>query len=201
MWKKINSWSSKCLSKAGREVLIKYVLQSIPTYFLSLFTLPSSLCDEIEKMMNSFWWGHSGAQSKGIHWMSWDRLSMHKKDGGMGFKSLGTFNLAMLGKQGWRIMTNPQTLIARMYKARYFLHSNFFEAPLVHKPSFVWRSICNAKFILRAGSRWKIGDGSSIPIWNNNWLVGNGYLTLQNHGSTPFDNLKVSDCIIPEDKA
>ena len=87
VWKKINSWSSKYLSKAGREVLIKSVLQSIPTYFMSLFTLPSSLCDEIEKMMNSFWWGHSGAQKKGIHWMSWDRLSMHKNDGGMGFKN------------------------------------------------------------------------------------------------------------------
>ncbi|KEH22549.1 hypothetical protein MTR_7g053400 [Medicago truncatula] len=73
--------------------------------------------------------------------------------------------------KGWRIMTNPLTLIARMYK-----------------------------FILKAGSKWKIGDGSSIPIWNNNWIVGNGYLTLQNHGSTPFDNLKVSDCIILEAK-
>jgi hypothetical protein len=72
VWKKINSWSSKSLSKAGREVLIKSVLQSIPTYFMSIFTIPSSLCDEIEKMMNSFWWGHSGSTNKGIHWLSWD---------------------------------------------------------------------------------------------------------------------------------
>ena len=201
VWKKINSWSSKCLSKAGREVLIKSVLQSIPTYFMSLLTLLSSLCDDIEKTMNSFWWGHSGAQSKGIHWMSWDKLSMHKKDGGMGFKSLGTFNLVMLGKQGWRILTNPHTLIARMFKARYFPNSNFFKATLGHKLSYVWRSICNAKFILKAGRRWKIGDGSLIPIWNNNWIAGNGYLTLQNQGPTPIDNLKVSDCILPEEKA
>jgi len=54
IWKKINSWSSKSLSKAGREVLIKYVLRSIPTYFTSLFILPVSLCDGIERMMNSF---------------------------------------------------------------------------------------------------------------------------------------------------
>ena len=126
VWKKINSWNSKCLSKAGREVLIKSVLQSIPTYFMSLFTLPSSLCDEIEKMMNSLWWGHSGSHRKGIHWMSWDKLSMHKKDGGMSFKSLGTFNLAMLGKQGWRILSKPDTLITRMYKARYFPRCSFF---------------------------------------------------------------------------
>ncbi|GAU30093.1 hypothetical protein TSUD_38890 [Trifolium subterraneum] len=105
VWKKINSWSSKSLSKAGRKVLIKSVLQSIPTYFMSIFTIPSSLCDEIEKMMNSFWWGQSGARNKGIHWMSWERLSMHKNDGGMDFKSLHAFNLAILGKQGnrWRI--------------------------------------------------------------------------------------------------
>jgi hypothetical protein len=67
VWKKINSWSSKSLSKAGREILIKSVLQSIPTYFMSIFTKPSSLCGEIEKMMNSFWWGQSGARNKGIH--------------------------------------------------------------------------------------------------------------------------------------
>jgi len=95
IWKRINSWSSKNLSKAGREVLIKSVLQSIPTYFMSIFSLPSTLCDEIEKMLNSFWWGHSGAQNKGIHWLSLDKLSMHKKDGGLSFKSLHVFNLAM----------------------------------------------------------------------------------------------------------
>jgi len=53
------SWSSKSLLKVGREVLIKYVFQSIPTYFMSLFTLHVSLCDEIERRRNSFWWGHS----------------------------------------------------------------------------------------------------------------------------------------------
>jgi hypothetical protein len=41
---------------------------------MSIFTMPSSLCDEIEKMMNSFWWGHSGTHNKGINWMSWESL-------------------------------------------------------------------------------------------------------------------------------
>jgi hypothetical protein len=100
IWKKINSWSSKCLSKAGREVLIKSVLQSIPTYFMSIFQIPSSLCDEIEKMMNFFWWGHFGSQNKGIHWLSWDKLTIHKNEGGMSFKNLHAFNLSLLGKQG-----------------------------------------------------------------------------------------------------
>jgi hypothetical protein len=87
---------------------------------MSIFTLPSSLCDEIEKMLNAFWWGHSRAQNKGIHWLSWDKLYMHKSVGSMGFKNLSAFNLAMLGKQGWRILTNPELLISKLYKAKYF---------------------------------------------------------------------------------
>jgi len=48
IWHKINSWSSKCLSKDGREVVIKSVLQSIPSYIMSIFLLPNKLVDAIE---------------------------------------------------------------------------------------------------------------------------------------------------------
>jgi hypothetical protein len=37
VWHKINSWSGKCLSKAGREVMIKSILQAIPSYVMSIF--------------------------------------------------------------------------------------------------------------------------------------------------------------------
>jgi hypothetical protein len=50
---------------------------------------------------------------------------MHKNDGGMGFKSLHAFNLAMLGKQGWRVMSNPDILSSKIYKAKYFPHCDF----------------------------------------------------------------------------
>jgi hypothetical protein len=70
IWKRINSWSSKCLSQAGREVLIKSVLQFIPSYIMSIFLLPASVIDDNEKMLHSFWWGHNRTQAKGIHWMS-----------------------------------------------------------------------------------------------------------------------------------
>jgi hypothetical protein len=66
IWRKIIPWRKKCLSKVGCDALIKSVLQDIPTYFMSLFTLPASLCDEIEKTMNVFWWVHSGVNDNGI---------------------------------------------------------------------------------------------------------------------------------------
>ena len=70
VWQKINSWSSKCLSKAGREVMIKSVLQAIPLYVMSIFQLSSNLIISIEKMMNSFWWSHGRSSHRGIHWLS-----------------------------------------------------------------------------------------------------------------------------------
>jgi hypothetical protein len=37
VWQKINSWSGKCIFKAGREVMIKSFLQAIPSYVMSIF--------------------------------------------------------------------------------------------------------------------------------------------------------------------
>lgn len=119
VWSRINSWSGKILSIAGREVLIKSVLQVIPSYAMSIFLIPQSLGNDIQKLMNSFWWGSGGGAPRGIHWLSWDKLSMHKFCGGMGFKNLHAFNLAMLGKQGWRLMSNPDALVSK-FKSRIF---------------------------------------------------------------------------------
>jgi len=99
IWHKINSWSSKCLSKAGREVMIKSVLQFIPSYIMSIFFLPNKLVDAIEKMINAFWWGQGGNMRRGVHWMSWKRSSVHKIFGGMGFKDLTSLMWLCLGNK------------------------------------------------------------------------------------------------------
>jgi hypothetical protein len=67
MWKKIQSWSGKHLSKAGREVLVKSVAQAIPSYCMSSLLLPESLGEELEKMINSFWWGSNKSTGRGIN--------------------------------------------------------------------------------------------------------------------------------------
>ena len=76
-------------------------------------------------------------------------------DGGMGFGNLQAFNLAMLVKQAWHIMTNPNSLIARIYKAKYFPFSNILGAKLGCSPSYAWRSIYNSLEVIRKG----IGGG------------------------------------------
>lgn len=57
IWKKLQGWKEKLLSKAGKEILIKAVAQSIPSYAMSCFKLPASFCDDVERIMRNFWWG------------------------------------------------------------------------------------------------------------------------------------------------
>ena len=52
--KKLAGWKEKLLSKAGKEVLIKDVAQAIPTYTMSCFKIPDSLCDDLTSMIRNF---------------------------------------------------------------------------------------------------------------------------------------------------
>ncbi|XP_043809044.1 uncharacterized protein LOC122722412 [Manihot esculenta] len=170
LWKRLNSWKHRALSQAGKEVLLKTVLQALPNYVMSLFLLPRTLCDELQRMMTRYWWSMGADQNRGIHWLGWHRMAKHKSDGGLGFKILHKFNLAILGKQGWHIINRPQSLVARVLKARYFSTQSFFEAPLGSNPSFLWRSIWETRGLIRAGAYWRIGNGQSVSVWGQPWL-------------------------------
>ena len=57
VWRKLQGWEEKLLSQAGRDVLIKAVIQAIPTYTRSCFKLPTGLCTKLESLIRKFWWG------------------------------------------------------------------------------------------------------------------------------------------------
>ncbi|XP_019191221.1 PREDICTED: uncharacterized protein LOC109185721 [Ipomoea nil] len=168
---RVTSWNKKLLSQAGKEVLLKSVAHSMPTFSMSVFLLPESVCLSIQRTMNRYWWGKG--PDRGIHWKVWDRLCVPKKFGGLGFKDLRAFNLAMLGKQVWRFLTDPGSLAARVYKAWYYPKTSFVDATIGHNPSFCWRSIMAAHNLVCVGVRRRIGNGSTTLIWGHPWLQDN----------------------------
>lgn len=98
IWSKLQGWKEKLLSQAGREVLLKVIVQVIPTFAMSCFKLPVRLCHDIEVMIKKFFWSQRGDRRK-IHWEKWEILCLSKCNGGLGFKKLKKFNEAMLVKQ------------------------------------------------------------------------------------------------------
>ena len=66
IWDKIKGWRDKFLSVGGKEILIKAVVQSIPSYAMNLFQLPKGLLNEIFHLCARFWWGRMGIPEKFI---------------------------------------------------------------------------------------------------------------------------------------
>lgn len=97
-WKKLKGWKEKLLSMAGKEILIKAVAHSIPTYAMSCFSLPTSFCDDAERIIRNFWWGTS-TSDWGIPWKAWKDLCCPKKEGGLGFRDQKLFNNSLLAKK------------------------------------------------------------------------------------------------------
>ncbi|XP_019167308.1 PREDICTED: uncharacterized protein LOC109163041 [Ipomoea nil] len=122
----------------------------------------------LSQLMNRYWWG-SGTDQK-IHWKAWDKLCIPKKYGGLGFKDLRAFNVALLGKQVWRLLTNTDSLVSKVYKARYYPNQSFTDAILGNNPSHCWRSIMTAKSLICSGVRRRIGNGDSTFVWGHPWL-------------------------------
>ncbi|XP_060969810.1 uncharacterized protein LOC133037014 [Cannabis sativa] len=112
IWNKLFGWKSKIFSSGRREVLLKSVIQAIPTYAMSLFRLLVGLINEIHRMCATFWWGGDNDKKK-MHWCTWPRLCWHKNDGSLGFRDMFPFNQSLLAKQAARLYNSPDSLAAR----------------------------------------------------------------------------------------
>ncbi|KAK3230847.1 hypothetical protein Dsin_002728 [Dipteronia sinensis] len=107
--------------------------------------LPKALIKEIHGLCCKFRWGSMEADQK-IHWASWENLCKSKEESGMGFRDLNAFNQVLLAKQSWRLEKNPDSLAAR-------------------------RSLCWGCELFELGSRWQVGSGSSISIYDDRWVL------------------------------
>ena len=116
----------------------------------------------------------------------------------MSFRDLRDFNLAMLAKQGWRLIQENDSLLYRCFKARYFPRSSFLEAKESPGCSYVWRSILAALPILRLGSCWRVGNRSSISVVGDRWLPSHPTNKIMYPRHELVEDLAVSDLIDPE---
>ena len=81
--------------------MLKSTLSSLPTYFLSLFTIPQAVAARIERIRRNFLWGASEDVFK-YRLVAWDKVCLPVECGGLGIWRVGLFNKALLGKWLWQ---------------------------------------------------------------------------------------------------
>lgn len=80
-----------------------------------------------------------------------DKIIIKKEFGGMKLRHLYAFNLTMLGKQGWKFTTNQDTIMFKIFNAKYFSSMDFLDVHLGHNPIFVWFSIHASQVMVKQG--------------------------------------------------
>lgn len=98
-------------------------------------------------------------------WVAWDTMALPKYAGGLGFRDIETFNDSLLAKIGWRLIKEPNSLLAQVLRGKYYRDSNFLDCSIPTTASHGWRSILAGREILRKGLSWAVGDGEKIHLW------------------------------------
>ncbi|XP_056848921.1 uncharacterized protein LOC130499048 [Raphanus sativus] len=163
------SWTTRYLSGAGKMVLLKAVLAAMPTYTMSCFKLPASLCKQIQSVLTRFWWD-AKPDTRKRSWVSWDKLTCPKSAGGLGFREIEIFNDALLAKHAWRLLQDPSSLLGRILLKKYCHSSDFLSCSAPNAASHGWRGILAGREVLKKGMGWSVGNGRSIKVWGDYWL-------------------------------
>jgi hypothetical protein len=78
----------------------------------------------------------------------------------------------MLGKQRWRLITEPTSLCARVLKGHYYPDTDFLSVGKPRSSSYTWRSIMFGRGLIQRGLRWGIGNGESVSVIKDKWVPG-----------------------------
>lgn len=191
------SYSNMFLSTAGKAVMLQSVLSAIPSFAMTCFLLPVSLCKQIQSVFTRFWWDSTDGEKK-ICWISWDVLTLPKGMRGLGFRDIQTFNQALLAKIGWRLLTKPDSLLARILLGKYCHKTSFLKVQAASNISHVWRGILAGRDLLITHLAKAIGDGETTSVWLDSWINPEENLKPFGPISLQDRDLMVSDLLTRE---
>lgn len=125
--KKMQALDSTTLSMAGRTILLKSAIDSIPTYWFNLFRIPSSIVNQIEKDRRRFLWSGSinQASNRKLHLLNWEKVCTPKDWGGLGLTPVRLRNNVLLAKWVWRAQKERGLFWNKIISDRYGKAWNF----------------------------------------------------------------------------
>ena len=163
---------------AGRLILLKAALDSTPIYWLSLYKLPVSVLNCIEKLRRQFLWGESSPAQRKLHLIGWERICKNKQDGGLGIAAIENRNSVLLAKWWWRAYSERGSLWNNFFVSCYGPKWNYDLGGLNPKDcSPIVRSFVSIKNEFqctlvsdKAQFRWLCGNGLKVFFWEDTWL-------------------------------
>lgn len=178
---KLAGWKCESLNLAGRSILIKSTLNSLPTYWFCLHKIPKGVCKILDKRRRNFLWnelGEGGVSKRKLHLVNWTDIYESKKKGGLGLGHIEVKNAALLYKWWWRWLAERNKFWWYVVKSKYNLRMDegLNQCLNLRELSFMMKDICAvnkdelwAEFLAKDNFGWIVGDGREVLFWEDNW--------------------------------
>ena len=172
---KLASWKASCLSRAGKLVLIRAVLNSLPVYYLSLFKMPRKVANEIIRLQSRFLWnGNDGKRYSAL--VKWDVVQRPKKQGGLSVGDPMLKNAALLFKWWWRFACEEGAMWRRVVHSLHeedqillpTKNASSLPGPWKDIKKIAWKEIPTTKAFFEHISV-RVGNGSKVKFWLDVW--------------------------------
>lgn len=138
---------------------------------MSSLLLPLGWCCSIEKHMKNFWWGFDLTRPHHLTLKSWQSICLPKALGGLGIRSLSRMNVALLGRQGWKLVSGDSSLWVSLCKAKYLRRHSFWDSLTPRDASWAWRGILKLIPYFWVGACKQICNGETTHVWLDPWVT------------------------------
>ncbi|GJW64883.1 RNA-directed DNA polymerase, eukaryota, reverse transcriptase zinc-binding domain protein [Tanacetum coccineum] len=165
---RVHNWKNKCLSYAGRLLLIASILESIHVYWATVFLIPKAIIKDINKLLKGFLWCN-GEISRGKAKVAWKNVCKPRDKGGLGLKDLEVWNKVLLTKHIWNIASKKDSLWVKWASVVKLKQRNFWEIQYESNDSWGWKNLLSIRNEVRRNIVHIIGDGSDTSLWFDNW--------------------------------
>ncbi|KAJ3701906.1 hypothetical protein LUZ61_005611 [Rhynchospora tenuis] len=171
---KLTGWKSNMLSHAGRMVLIKSVLMSMPVYAMALEMLPKGILKDINRLLAKFFWGKVG-HDRYMSFVSWEKVCKPYEKGGLGVKDLEKFGEALFLKVVWALMADEDKPWVKICKSKYYPMVGFWRAKNTGGCSKMWGQVVKMRDFFTNHVEWRLENGKKVNAlsqpWFQNWSV------------------------------
>lgn len=169
----LNNWAASHLNMAGKLVLLKATLDSLPSYQFNFLVMPKGVEHKIDSISGKFLYGNHK-----LRLTNQSTLLLNKQSGGLGITNLTNRNLAMLGKIWWRIKENKNNNWLRLLKSKYGQNTNMWttaqnrnnKSLLMRNLTFILEYHEIANYLNHSQFKWQANEGNRIYFCEDIWI-------------------------------
>ena len=155
---RIQSWTSRSLSFAGRLQLISSVLYSIQTYWCNMFIIPKITCYKIEQIFNGFFLSGKDVNAQRAK-VGWKSLCCPKEEGVLGLRRIKDWNDAAIMKHIWNLLYRKDYIWVAWVREVLLRQGSIWNAKIPSRCSWSWRKILQLRDRVRPFIRYRLCNG------------------------------------------